>query len=99
MMFGRVAHTACRSMLPILTLLAMLLSSTAHAGQDDERRVALVIGIGGYQNAPHLTNPVNDARAIGDSLRRLKFDVSELYDPDYRELSSGVRAFGIRAAN
>ena len=42
---------------------------------------------------------MNDARAIGDSLRRLKFDVTELYDPDFRELNSGVRAFGIRAAN
>jgi uncharacterized caspase-like protein len=62
-----------------------------------ERRIALVIGISSYQNAPQLANPVNDARAIGNSLRRLQFDVMELYDPDYRALSSGVRAFGIRA--
>src|SRR5208282_2566413 len=55
--------------------------------------------IGAYQNAPHLTNPVNDARAIGDSLRRLKFEVTELYDPDFRALNSGIRAFGIRAAS
>ena len=61
--------------------------------------IALVIGVGAYQNAPHLANPVNDARAIGDSLRRLNFDVTELYDPDFRALNSGMREFGIRAAS
>jgi formylglycine-generating enzyme required for sulfatase activity len=83
----------------LVAMLAMLLSAAAHAGPGDERRVALVIGIGGYQNAPHLTNPINDARAIGDSLRRLKFEVTELYDSDFRELNRGIRAFGIRAAS
>lgn len=79
--------------------LVLLVSFTAHAAPDTERRIALVIGIGGYQNAPHLANPANDARAIGDSLRRLRFDVAEVYDADFRELNSAIRAFGIRAAN
>ena len=70
-----------------------------YAALADEQRIALVIGVSAYQNAPHLANPVNDARAIGDSLRRLKFDVMELYDPDFRALNSGIRAFGIRAAS
>jgi formylglycine-generating enzyme required for sulfatase activity len=83
----------------LLLLLVILLPLTAGAATDIERRVALVIGIGSYQNAPHLTNPANDARAIGDALRRLKFDVTELYDSDFRDLNSGIRAFGIRAAN
>jgi formylglycine-generating enzyme required for sulfatase activity len=99
MTFGRMADTAHWVMLPILAMLVILLSPAANAAPGDERRVALVIGIGAYQNAPHLTNPVNDARAIGDSLRRLKFDVTELYDPDFRELNRGIRAFGIRAAS
>jgi len=64
-----------------------------------ERRVALVIGISAYQNAPRLANPINDARAIGESLRRLKFDVVELFDPGLRELSRGLREFGVRAAS
>ena len=83
----------------ILALAILLLPFAAWAAPENERRIALVIGVGGYQNAPHLINPVNDARAIGESLRRLKFDVMELYDPDFRELNSGIRAFGIRAAN
>lgn len=86
--------------LPLIRLvLLVLLPLAANAAHADEQRIALVIGVGGYQNAPHLANPVNDARAIGDTLRRLKFEVTELYDPDFRALNSGVRAFGIRAAS
>jgi formylglycine-generating enzyme required for sulfatase activity len=98
MTFGPMFDIA-RVLIRSLALMVVFLPLAASAAPDNERRIALVIGIGAYQNAPHLANPVNDARAIGESLRRLKFDVSELYDPDYRELSSGVRAFGIRAAN
>src|ERR1700756_4377639 len=97
MTFGPMFDIA-RVLIRSLALMVVFLPLAASAAADNERRIALVIGIGGYQNAPHLANPVNDARAIGESLRRLKFDVSELYDPDYRALSSGIRAFGIRAA-
>jgi hypothetical protein len=69
------------------------------AAAEQERRIALVIGINAYQHAPQLINPVNDARAIGDSLRRLKFDVVESYDADQRALGAAIRSFGIRAAD
>jgi formylglycine-generating enzyme required for sulfatase activity len=95
---GDLARRAGRLPPLILAVLVVLLPLVAYAAPETERRVALVIGIGAYQNAPHLTNPANDARAIGDSLRRLKFDVTELYDTDFRALNSGVRAFGVRAA-
>lgn len=97
MMFGSVIEAA-RVIGRSLMLWLLLLPITASAAPDSERRIALVIGIGGYQNAPHLANPANDARAIGESLRRLKFDVTEVYDADFRDLASNVRAFGIRAA-
>src|SRR4051812_17895984 len=86
--------------LPFLTLVMLLalLPLAVHAAPENERRIALVVGTSAYQNAPHLANPVNDARAIGDSLRRLKFEVTELYDPDFRALNSGIRSFGILAA-
>jgi hypothetical protein len=79
--------------LSIALLLVVWLGAPAIA----DTRVALVIGIGAYQNAPPLANPVNDARAIGDALRRLSFEVTELRDPDFRALSRGLREFGIRA--
>lgn len=62
-----------------------------------ETRIALVIGVSAYQNAPVLTNPVNDAQAIGDALRRLNFEVEDLRNPDSRALTRGIRDFGIRA--
>ena len=83
-------------MLPCVVIL--LVTTPDASASDNEKRVALVIGIGAYQNAPPLANPVNDARAIGESLRRLKFDVMEIYDSNYRSLASGLRDFGIRAS-
>jgi uncharacterized caspase-like protein len=61
--------------LAILAGAIFALSLTANqAGADGERRYALVIGNGAYSFAP-LKNPVNDARAVAASLRRLGFDV------------------------
>ena len=42
-----------------------------------EKRVALVIGNGGYQNASKLTNPPNDAAAIAAMFRDAGFEVVE----------------------
>ena len=50
-----------------------LFSSDARA----EKRVALVIGNGGYQNASKLTNPPNDAAAIAGMFRDAGFEVVE----------------------
>jgi uncharacterized protein YgiM (DUF1202 family) len=47
-----------------------------------EKRVALVIGNSAYENAPRLPNPINDARAVADVLRRLDFVVIEALDQD-----------------
>jgi hypothetical protein len=57
----------------LLAILTLVLSATApiHA----EKRVALVIGNGAYQNAPQLPNPPNDARDVADALKRIGFDV------------------------
>jgi len=82
----------------VLLLLALAPIQAYAQGPVSERRVAFVVGIGAYKNAPQLANPVNDARAIGDSLRQLNFEVSEIYDPDFRKLSEALRAFGIKAA-
>lgn len=40
-----------------------------------EKRIALVIGNNDYRNVPKLQKAVNDARAMGDTLRRLGFEV------------------------
>jgi uncharacterized caspase-like protein len=40
-----------------------------------EKRVALVIGNGGYQNTPQLANPVNDAEDVSAALQQVGFTV------------------------
>jgi formylglycine-generating enzyme required for sulfatase activity len=81
-----------------LLFLIITQSTFGQPVQPVEKRVALVIGIGAYQNAPALTNPTNDARAMSETFRRLNFEVVELYDGDYRRFSRALREFGIKAA-
>src|SRR3954447_26138643 len=81
----------------VLPGLILPVATPAQQASQPERRIALVIGIGAYQSAPALANPVNDARAVGDSLRRLSFEVDEVYDPDTRRLTRAVREFGVKA--
>lgn len=54
------------------TFLAVVFTSAADLRA--EKRVALIIGNGAYQHAPQLSNPVNDARAIGELFRKAGFD-------------------------
>jgi hypothetical protein len=57
-----------------LTALLLLFSTTPTEAQD-QGRVALVIGNGAYRTVGKLANPANDARAMAEALRRLRFDV------------------------
>jgi hypothetical protein len=57
-------------------LLAALTLGMADARAD--KRVALVIGNGAYQNANNLADPVNDANAIADLFRKAGFEAVEL---------------------
>jgi formylglycine-generating enzyme required for sulfatase activity len=79
----------------LLIAMACLLALPTQAAEG--RRVALVVGIGGYQYAPHLTNPANDAKAMSRKLTELGFAVEERIDPDFRSLAKALREFGIRA--
>jgi formylglycine-generating enzyme required for sulfatase activity len=82
----------------ILLLLAAIPIHAMSQPQQAERRVAFVVGIGAYQHAPKLANPVNDARAVSAALRRLNFEVDEVYDADFSQLTHALRDFGIKAA-
>src|SRR5690242_12828341 len=65
-----------------------------------EKRVALVIGNSAYQNAPQLPNPARDAAAIGDMLRKAKFDVVEtVRNANNAELRRTLRDFSDKAQN
>ena len=63
------------------------------------KRIALVIGNGGYQGQGLLTNPPNDAKAIAAKLRQLGFqEVAEHNDLDLRSMSEAIKTFGDKAA-
>src|SRR5262245_2668465 len=61
------------AMLRAFATILMLTLASAAAAQD---RYALIIGQDSYQNVEPLRKAVNDARAIGQSLQRLGFQVT-----------------------
>ncbi len=62
-----------------------------------ERRVALVIGNGGYRHVSHLVNPPGDARAMAAALAEVGFEIvggQPLVDADKSAMESAIRSFG-----
>ncbi len=55
-------------------------------------KVALVLGNGKYKQAP-LKNPANDARAIGEILKELGFDVTLKVDASKADMVAAVQAY------
>ena len=85
---------AVRQCLRLLATLFMLLGWGAVMAAPTKGQVALVVGIGAYQNAPALPNPPRDARAVADSLKKLGFQVELAVDPDKARLEQAVKRFG-----
>ena len=63
-----------------------------------EKRVALVIGNGAYQNTTALSSPSNDAADMAAALQRLGFEVVEGRDLDKRSMERLIRGFGAKLA-
>ncbi|CAO3433645.1 caspase family protein [Azospirillum doebereinerae] len=100
--------TLGRTVVLVLSLSALLLgwgAGPSHAGPPaagmGERRVALVLGNSAYQHAPRLPNPVNDARAIAESLRSAGFELiggGAQLDLDKAGTERAIRSFGGKLA-
>ena len=54
------------------------------------RRTALVFGEKNYHYANPLNNPLNDARDVADSLRKVGFNVSIVYDASLQSMDSAI---------
>ena len=65
-----------------------VISASAQAPLDI--RVALIIGNSAYPGNMALVNPVNDARAMADVLKRLGFTVVELRDGNKAQMSAAI---------
>lgn len=68
------------------------------ADVSDFRRMALVIGNSQYEYVSNIPNSANDARDIAAALGRISFNVTELYDLDYRQMRLALRDFSDKAA-
>src|ERR1700730_12541220 len=70
------------------------LVQTTGPGDNNVRRIALVIGNGAYTSAPALKNPPNDARDMAANLKTLGFEVSSGINVSQREMKRLIREFG-----
>jgi tetratricopeptide (TPR) repeat protein len=83
--------------LAICAALAFALTTAFVARAEPGRRVALVVGNGNYRYVPVLTNPLNDARLIADTLKKLGFILvggGPQIDLEKPAFDSAVQAFG-----
>jgi caspase domain-containing protein len=65
-----------------------------------DKRVALVIGNSAYENAPKLTNPLNDGNTMAATLKGAGFDVVDnRHDLSAAEIRRALRDFADRAQN
>lgn len=76
-----------------IVLLTIFASAWTAISARAETRVALVVGIGAYANAPKLTNPPNDAHDMAAALKGAGFDVIEAIDATKSELDAALRGF------
>lgn len=80
--------------LPVAALAALLLSGGLAAAQGEKpARVALVIGNGGYTDAP-LPNALNDAADMAKELKAAGFNVVHRENASLRDMTLALREFG-----
>ena len=80
----------------LFLLLVLALASPQARAQDQEPRLALVIGDANYKTAP-LATPVNDAGLVAQCLREAGFDVTGAADLDQDALRHALRDFVAKA--
>lgn len=80
----------------IFLLSALALPLLASAGSASER-MALVVGMGAYENITTLENTLNDARAVGDTLEEIGFEVTRVVDADLETLSAALERFAFES--
>ena len=86
----RLGWASWRTGVAFLAFLGFLAASISAQA---ERRVALVIGNGDYDDVADLINPRNDAREMAVALRRLGFSVHEGFDLDRTAMFNTLNAF------
>ncbi len=75
-----------------LLIIVVLLSSSIFA-QQNQKRVALVIGNASYEHGGSLRNPVNDANLMASTLEDLGFEVTKITNADLKEMQQASIKF------
>jgi hypothetical protein len=93
--FRILARVSALTRTPTLAAMTFMFGASVSlaAVSTTEKRVALVIGNGAYQNAIHLDNAAFDARAVADAFRKLGFQVVDGYDLDIDQMRAKVSEF------
>lgn len=78
-------------------LLFLCLSVPVQAERGSAEKIAMVIGMGAYQNVPGLKNTVNDARNVGAKLEQVGFQVTYAIDATQSELLDKMASFGFNS--
>ncbi len=77
----------------VIVFVSVTLSGEADAQGTGGRRVALVVGNASYVESP-LSNPINDARAMADALKKRGFEVILRENTSKLDLERAVSDFG-----
>jgi uncharacterized caspase-like protein len=80
-------------MLALAALAGAMLPSASPVFAQQQKRVAFVIGNGGYQNVPRLPNALNDATATAAMLREAGFEVVAATDATLGGLRESLDSF------
>ena len=81
----------------LVRLVAACIAAVCAASPAFAERLALVVGNAGYDVAPDLANPINDATAIAEALTRLDFKVTLLTDAGGKSLWEELDKFILSA--
>jgi uncharacterized caspase-like protein len=90
---GRPPASPINVVVFLMFVVGLILSSASQVAARDDKRVALVVGNGAYQNTAGLTNPANDAEDMAAALRRVGFEVIGGRDLDKRAMDAALTAF------
>ena len=90
-------HISCYLLLSLLLVsFAWSQERAAHPAKKFVARQALVIGNADYDYAGRLRNPVNDAKAIGSTLKKLGFKVKVVTNANRRIMEAAIRQLGVQ---
>jgi hypothetical protein len=92
----QVTGTMFRSSLALLSCAPMLALLLMCASPAEAKRVALVIGNNDYENVPDLQKAVNDARALGKTLKDLDFEIITAENLTRRAMNQKLQEFAAK---